>query len=280
MSRLVVAIFANRSSSFLAEAIDSALASTDTTFDLVVVVNNCEGANRSILEASLRNFTTNEVVRLIWGGFGTLGAVRARAIKGLEYEFIAMLDSDDLVVPSRFSKQLEFLEDNPRVGVVGSDLVLIDSQGGRLGSRKLPRRIRVGTLLLRSPLATPSVMFRREAYLSAGGFSDMHYCEDFELWVRMSRDWEIANIGEPLTLYRQHPGQISSSGRLNQAICRVNAVALNLGLPGPYATSIESALGLVRNMPMRVRLRLGPSFLLEAPIPRLQKVAHLLRCLL
>ena len=64
------------------------------------------------------------------------------------------------------------------------------------------------TLERQSPLAHPAVLLRRSALEAVGGYR-LDRAEDYDLWLRLSERWNLANLAAPVTLYRLHPGQMS-----------------------------------------------------------------------
>lgn len=129
-------------------------------------------------------------------------------------EFVARLDSDDIMLPNRIRTQTEFLMHNPEVSVVGSQVTFIDVNGKPFGTSSYP----VGKLSLvrnfsfRNPIAHPSVMFRKSTVINVEGYrSQFDGAEDLDLWLRVMSRSEINVLPEALTSYRIHNGQISGS---------------------------------------------------------------------
>ena len=126
-------------------------------------------------------------------------------------EYIARMDTDDVVIPTRFSKQIAYLDKISNADVVGSYLQYICPHGVDKGMQDYPRRIKRSIFGLASPkVAHPSVMMRRSIVVALGMYSyEYPHVEDLELWLRVLRAGEIHNITQPLLKYRLHPGQIS-----------------------------------------------------------------------
>jgi glycosyltransferase involved in cell wall biosynthesis len=132
--------------------------------------------------------------------------------------YIARLDTDDCIRPDRLGTQVDFLQMNPQIGVVGSQITYINHVGEPIGVSQYP-----SGYVFNSPrsfksclIAHPAVMIRREVLEEVGGYSSLlkykgyDFAEDFFLWLRISRVSQLFNLQEPLTLYRQHDNQISN----------------------------------------------------------------------
>jgi glycosyltransferase involved in cell wall biosynthesis len=143
--------------------------------------------------------------------------------------FIARMDADDISAPLRIEKQVAFFMKNPSFAVLGSRTQLIDEQGKTLGfcRRPLTSPDVAAYFLYGSPLAHPSVMFNTRAVpkadlvYSAGAYP----VEDLELWLRLNKNYLIANLKNALLRYRLTPSGISQSNRQRQrdASARIRA---------------------------------------------------------
>ena len=131
-----------------------------------------------------------------------------------EYEFIAILDSDDRMKPGRLDKQHNFLLENPGISVIGSAINIINESGFQIGQKGfLVDPDEISRLRWkRLPVAHPSVLMRKSIFLSIGGYREFYFpSEDYDLWLRILEFHKIANLSETLTDYRLHPLQATSS---------------------------------------------------------------------
>jgi glycosyltransferase involved in cell wall biosynthesis len=127
-------------------------------------------------------------------------------------EFVARIDSDDMMGRKRIQTQLDFFAANPKCVCVGSYIEIFDSNP-RSKIRKYPisHKEIINQLTYQNAMAHPSVMFRRKAVLEVGGYrSFFEGSEDYDLWFRLSKVGQLNNINIPLTKYRLNPGQYSS----------------------------------------------------------------------
>jgi hypothetical protein len=212
------------SEDYVAEAVESVLRQTLRHIELDVIDDGSADGSHAILEEFLRR---DARVRLMTNE-NNLG-VRAslnRACQAARAPYIARLDSDDVALPNRLLRQVEFLDAHPSVAAVGGAMITIDA-AGRRGSTVLFATADKGirsTLKRRNCMAHPTVLIRRSALEDAGGYR-LDQAEDYDLWLRLSERWELANLAEPVTLYRQHPGQVSFRNIEKQAQARLAVLA-------------------------------------------------------
>jgi len=132
---------------------------------------------------------------------------------GLKYvntEYVARMDEDDIMTPSRLEVQLRHLEENHKVLAVGGQLEFIDQDGNSIGKASYKKKIRLNNadLLKNSPLAHPATMFRLESVRSVGGYRDF-LPEDWDLWIRLREIGPVENLRTTVLKYRIHPKQLS-----------------------------------------------------------------------
>jgi glycosyltransferase involved in cell wall biosynthesis len=127
--------------------------------------------------------------------------------------WVARADADDICEPDRLEKQLAFMREHPETDVLGSQIAIIDGEGAVHGRRDYPltHDAIVRGLTRYNALAHPSVLYRRQAVIEAGGYRGF-YTEDYELWSRLARQRaRFANHPEALVRYRVVPEGIRSA---------------------------------------------------------------------
>lgn len=156
-----------------------------------------------------------ELIREVGRQDPRIRCLRGRENRGLAYalnvcirhasgRYLARMDDDDIALPDRLEKQVAFLESHPAYHLVGSNAALVDRQGV-WGVRTVPEIPGESDFLFNSPYIHPTVTFRREALVRAGGYrtdAAVGQCEDYELFMRLHRlGYRGYNLQEPLLWY-------------------------------------------------------------------------------
>ena len=141
-----------------------------------------------------------------------VGACANAALKAARTEMIVKMDADDISLPERCEKQLRLMEEEPALDMCGAFLEEFDDITGEPISvkavpeasaeiRRYARR--------RNPFNNPTLVYRKNAALAAGGYAVKGRCEDYDLVVRMLMSGsEGANIPEVLLRYRVTAGNM------------------------------------------------------------------------
>lgn len=199
---------------FLERSIRSILCQTLRNFELIVVDDGSDDRTAEILD----RFGDARMRIVTQPNRGLAGALN-RGVSLSRATLVARMDADDLAGPERLEKQLDFLAWNPEVGVVGSATTMINENDDVL--RDWVPAVSDGDIrkaLIRSnQFAHASVMFRKPIFDAVGGYSDMPFAQDYDLWLRMAPLCDLANMEEPLLCRRETAGQFGT-GRETQQI--------------------------------------------------------------
>ncbi len=194
--------------SYLSEAIESILAQSYTDFEFIIVDDCSTDCSWEIAH----NYAVKDRRIILMKNKCNSGIAITlnTGIKAAKGTYIARMDADDVAVPHRFQRQIEFLAKHPEVGVVGTAVYLIDEKGKVVGERYYHEQDSdIRRHLFRfSPFAHPTVMMVKEVVIKAGLYNpSLVPVEDYDLWFRIGRISKFANLREPLLYYR-----ISESG--------------------------------------------------------------------
>lgn len=135
-----------------------------------------------------------------------LGNALKEALVNCSFNLIARMDSDDISVPSRFEIQLNTFLTNPDLDIVGSSIAeFVGSPENITGERKveLSDSDIKSDMCRRCAMNHVSVMYKKDAVLSSGGYLDWYCNEDYYLWIRMmEQGCKFANVPYPLVNVR------------------------------------------------------------------------------
>ena len=230
---------------FIKEALDSVLAQP-LAAEILVVDNGSSDGTLEILNNYLARDSRVKVIHCTEKGVSK--ALNA----GLTFAtgtLIARLDADDTMSPERLENQLRLMHDHPKVALVSSQIIYINSEGVETGRSKYPigKLTLLRNFLLRNPVAHPSVMFRKDIAESAGNYRpEFEGAEDLDLWLRILNLGEIFASEEFLTSYRVHENQVTVKNNLYGTEFDLRLKYLKEFYKGPVSRSIFSILQLLR----------------------------------
>jgi glycosyltransferase involved in cell wall biosynthesis len=193
---------------YLREAVESILNQSFEDFEFIIVDDGSQDNTAKILDS----YDDPRIVRL--DNPANLGLTRSlnRGLSICRGEIIARQDADDVSLPSRFKEQLNYLDQQPDIGVLGAQMDLINEAGDMVGKYEVPisPSMIAWQLFFGRSLAHPTVMMRRALIEKAGGYDPAFpYIEDFELWTRLVEITRIENMSSSLYKYRCRGDSIS-----------------------------------------------------------------------
>jgi glycosyltransferase involved in cell wall biosynthesis len=188
---------------YLKQAVESVLAQTHKDFILYIVDDGStdKGATEKYVKA-----LGDPRVRYLRKKNGGQATARNYGIKASSSAYVAFLDSDDLWRPDKLAKQLEVMEKRSDVGLVYGLCKLIDADGKEVRKVTYEKRGDLFKYLLTGNRITGSgsmVLVRREVFDKVGVFhEDFLIGEDWEMWLRIAKDYQIDYVAEYLAELR------------------------------------------------------------------------------
>lgn len=203
-----VVIPAFNSARTIRQTVQSALDQEDVHLEVIVVDDGSEDATVAIVSSM-----SDGRVRVVSQPNRGAAAARNSGIAHATGEWIAFLDSDDLWLPHKLRAQLNALSEVPNGFAVQSSAYLVDDQMRVVEIRRCIQAEDDLLTFLRFqnlPAAASSWLVHRDVLEEIGGFNqDLVILEDWDLSIKIARHGRPLNMTEPLTLYRQHPGNRS-----------------------------------------------------------------------
>lgn len=226
MPTLSVLMPCSRIDSFIDDAITSILKQTYTDFELIIIANGLGSENEQLKKLEKSDSRIKVLSTDIKGLVFALNLGLSEA----SGKYIARMDSDDISLPTRFQRQLEWIEKNIDYDIVGCRVNLID-EGGELLDKKFPfyesNAEIIKILPVRNVLCHPALIFRKESLIRVGGYKYGFMSEDHELFLRMMYcGMKFHNINEVLFLYRRHNNQITAMDKAWKNFIEISAFLL------------------------------------------------------
>lgn len=197
---------------YIGAAIESILAQTLQDFELLVIDDGSSDETPEIV----RGYSDSRIRLVVQANIGLAGTLN-RGIGLARGMYIARQDQDDRSLPERLAKQVAFLDAHPECALVGTwaEIWYERTKSERIHAHPAGDAELKVFLLLNNPFVHSSVMLRKAALDSVGGYSTdpaRQPPEDYELWSRIARDYDVANLPELLHVYREVEGSMSRNG--------------------------------------------------------------------
>jgi glycosyltransferase involved in cell wall biosynthesis len=198
---------AHNAERWISVSVNSVLEQSWPRMECIVVDDGSRDATASVV----RRFGNR--VRLISTSNNGVARARNCGIGQARGDYIAFLDADDVWKPSKIERQMELFRQDPGLGLVYTALEIVDQAGQTISVQNAPEPCAVQrqTLLL----GTPSVGLAQSGVIPAavlreiGAFDErLSTSADGDLVCRIAAKHPVAAVQTPLTLYRQHPGQM------------------------------------------------------------------------
>ena len=215
---------------WLREALESLASQTMVDFELLVLEDGSTDGTADFLAA-----WRDDRMRVIpTGGVGIAPALNI-GLAAASAPLVARQDADDASVPERLAVQTEYLTQHADVGVVATVADYIDEEGHPVDNEWVrtirsqqdvalaPDRIR--ELMALTCCVTHGSILARTGLLRAvrGYRPSMAPAEDYDLWLRLLPETQLAKLPERLYRYRVHPGQASARAREEQLLKTLTA---------------------------------------------------------
>lgn len=236
--KVSVILPAYNAAAHLDKAIDSILAQSFSNFELIIINDGSTDGTAKLLT----EYQDPRIKIITQENLGLPTALnRGLAIaKGI---YIARQDADDISLPTRLEKQVQFLDQNEDHGLVGTWSEILTPDGSSERQHMHPTsngHIQV-QLLINNQFVHSSVMIRASCLKNTGPYSEdpNHFPpEDYDLWLKVAQHTLLANLPEVLLQYLEVPNSIS---RTKQSLINTRAALMSeqaiFSIPGIHENS-------------------------------------------
>jgi hypothetical protein len=258
---------------YLDAALQSILSQTYQRFEVIAIDDGSTDGSYEIIQT----FADSRIHLFRQSNQG-LPAALNRAIELSKGEYLARQDQDDLALPQRFERQVAFLDAHPSHAMVGTwaEIWVGNDDSGRRHQHPTEDHILRWELLFNNPFVHSSVMLRKSAVQQVGGYctdTNRQPPEDYELWSRLIRTFEVANIPECLQIYREVQRSMSRTGE-NPFLTRLIRIsAENLAWASGKAEPDDSFFAIAA-LANGAAERVGPQFRVRLATRALKGAAH------
>lgn len=218
-----IIIPAYNSEKLIKETIESVLKQTYPYFELIIVDDGSTDKTKQII----RSFKDKRIRYIYQKNSGLPAKARNKGVTFAEGEYIAFLDSDDLWLPDKLKKQIDVIKQDQYIGLVGTNAFLLYDR--KKTAIHIFNSLKTGyfsnkTFFPENKIIQSTTLINKKAFDSVGGLKEdknLKAIEDFDLWVRLYRQYPCYFINECLAYYRILPSSISGS-KINMLQRRVN----------------------------------------------------------
>lgn len=236
---------------FLMQAVDSLLSQTHRPIEIIIVDDGSTDETPQI--AKQLSIQYPDFIRFLQQSNYGPGRARETGRQLAKGEFIQYLDSDDRLLPNKFTKQIQALRDNPDCGIAYGYTRLIDENGTELKApfkwtdRDIP--FLFPSLLVDRWWCTHTPLYRRTVTDKIGSWSDLRWSQDWEYDARAgAMGIKLVNCHEYVSEHRQHSGDRQTSNanwttdpeRLKNRLALLNALWFNAEQAGVSKDSPEA----------------------------------------
>lgn len=226
MSRISVVLPYRDAASTLGEAMQSVLADLGGDDELVVVDDGSSDTSADLARSLAARDT--RVVLVESGGtrLEAAGVARAleRGIAAARGALVGRMDADDVSLPGRFAAERRLLESDTSLGAVGVRVEAFPAPGPGMQryvawqSSLVSRDDHARAIFVEAPLCHPSTLLRRDALAAVGGYRDVPWPQDYDLWLRLdAAGYGLAKVPEILFRWRMSASSVTWTNARNSA---------------------------------------------------------------
>ena len=189
---------------YIHEAIESVLNQTYSNYEFIIIDDGSTDQSNKIIE----NYHDERIIH-IRSNHDFIASLNL-GLKKSSGKYIARMDGDDIMLPTRLEIQVNFMENNPEIAICGSAAEQFGDIIGKMPVEKDHNKLRA-LMLITNPMIHPSIIMKKSElghHVYSKGYD---YAEDYKLWTDLAvQGKRFANIPDVLLRYRTSPKQVSS----------------------------------------------------------------------
>jgi glycosyltransferase involved in cell wall biosynthesis len=244
---------------FFNESIGSLFSQTLLPNEIVIIK---DGPINEEINIAIKQYVDLKIIPIIEYQFeknvGT-GIAFAKGVEICNYEYIARMDADDICRKDRFEKQISFMNKNPHIDIVSSNIIeFLEDINFEKSIKKVPEFHNdiVKFAKRRSPFNHPVVVFKKSVVLKSGNYQSVGCYEDYDLWIRIFLvGGKGYNLQDTLLYFRTSNQMYLRRGGLKNAIQEVQALN-RFFIKYKFYNLIDFFINLI----IRISVRLLPNF--------------------
>ena len=217
----------------LGDALESVLADLSSDDEVIAIDDSSHDDSASLVQTIAAR--DRRVVMIASGGTdATNGLVRAlcTGVGAARGELLARMDGDDLTLPGRFAAQRAALLDDPGLGAIGVEVEAFPAAAGGMQryiawqNAPTSRADHARAIFVEAPPCHPSTMIRRAALDAVGGFREVPWAVDYDLWLRLdAAGFGLAKVPRILFRWRMSAESMTWTSPKNTPACFLAARA-------------------------------------------------------
>ncbi len=186
----------------LRQAIESVLAQTYNHFEFIIWNDGSTDETENIIKSY-----NDDRIQYFYHENTGLGLALKMACEKAKGKYIARADGDDICLPQRLEKQVDFMESHPDYVLISANTITIDNHNNEYGRTYICTWDKALRKMFKysSPIIHPASMFRTEVYKKTSGYLNMRRCQDHFLFAQMVKYGKVGNLKAPLIKYRPDP---------------------------------------------------------------------------
>ena len=200
------------SSKTIFDSINSVQSQTYQNWEMIIIDDGSTDNTKDIITPFLSDYRIKYLRQLNSGP----SIARNNGINKAKGKYLAFLDSDDIWKPNKLELQLNYLKKNPDCCLIHTNYSTFESN--TQNSKPFRQTSWFSNwdenerLLMFDTIGTLTVLTETQLIKNLGGFNnDLHGTEDWDLWIRVSKEGKISKLNDDTAFYRIHPKGISQS---------------------------------------------------------------------